>query len=71
MVNPRPVWEMKTDPTERVAIEDWREQIFKIISILRSPTRDPEQVSRLQPDDELGKQVDEERIVMNVLQERR
>lgn len=57
-----------TDGSERGVIEDWREQMFKTISMYFGPRqRDPVQANRMLTDDELDKQAYEGRIVMKLV----
>lgn len=58
----------QTDGLERGVIEDWREQMFKTISMYFGPRQeDPLQVSRLLTDDGLDKQADGGRIVLKLV----
>lgn len=58
----------QTDGSEHGAIEDWREQMFKTISMYFGPLQeDPVRVNRLLTDDEIDKQADDGRIVMKLV----
>jgi hypothetical protein len=58
----------QTDGLERGVIEDWREQMFKTISMYFGPRQeDPLRVSRLLTDDGLDKQADGGRIVLKLV----
>lgn len=58
----------QTGLSEHGVIEDWREQMFKTISMYFGPRQqDPAQVNRMQTDDELDKQAGEGRIVMKLV----
>lgn len=58
----------QTDGSERGVIEDWREQMFKTISMYLGPRQqDPLQVDRMPTGDELDKQAYEGRIVMKLV----
>jgi len=58
----------QTDGSERGGIKDWREQMFKTISIYFGPRQqDPVLVNRMLTDEELDKQAAEGRIVMKLV----
>ena len=58
----------QTDGLERGVIEDWREQMFKTISMYFGPRQeDPLRVSRLLTDDGLDKQAGGGRIVLKLV----
>lgn len=58
----------QADGSEHGVIEDWREQMFKTISMYFSPFQeDPMRVNHLLTDDEINKQADDGRIVMKLV----
>ncbi len=58
----------RTDGSERGVIKDWREQMFKTISMYFGPRQqDPVLLNRMLTDEELDKQADEGRIVMKLV----